>query len=151
MIQTNSHCPHCDDTLVLADVYGLWTATCPTCLDPEGDSPYERVQGRGETPEDALEHYWQLLEERDLEPRYVPATLEGFIVPCSPEGYALVCDCPWRTVVFSSLTVAEAYAARPYPTSVVLPLHYGPIAAVAQKAANDHEPTQGETPAAALG
>lgn len=126
MIETSTRCPRCSTYVILNDVHGFWTAVCPHCIDPE--SHFGQLQGKGSTPEDALEDWWQSMDESD-EPSYQPSALASFIVPRGPEGFVLSPDReePAR-LFFDSLSDAER-------NPELGPLYYGPMSVL--KAAND--------------
>lgn len=115
MMKLETRC-HCGAALVLYEPasWDNWAVHCPDCLDDAEDAPASAsITGRGATPDDALQNWFDAREEAGAEPALVPSTIHTFVVPRSPEGFGL-------------------YVPRcPTPTS---PIYYGP--AQGQKAAN---------------
>jgi len=113
MIELATRCPKCSHHVIASNAHGFWICLCPNCIDPDGDSHYEHLQGKGSTPEAALDDWWESMDEGD-EPQYRPNPLRDFIVPLPPEGWVL----------------------EPRPEDMEGPLYYGPPT-VHRKAAND--------------
>jgi hypothetical protein len=149
MIALATRCHHCGTHLALDDGFRGYAVSCPQCLDPSDDGPIpSRLQGKGSTPEDALQHWFDRREQLGLEPEARLSALATFIVPRSPEGWGFTIPDTFteHTETTDDLTYAEGYAALctgsaartriPHNASNgVLPIYYGP--AKAQKAAND--------------
>jgi len=85
-------CHHCGARLTLDDDGREYIVDCRQCVDPEGESPIGWLQGRGSTPETALQHWFERRAELDLEPEVGLSSLSSFVVPKSPEGYVLTTD-----------------------------------------------------------
>lgn len=109
MIECTVTCQRCEAFIILSDVHGLWVACCPNCLDDDPTSEHEILQGKGSTPEDALQNWFDNREALGIEPEFRPTELSAFVVPKSPKG--------WRYWVEDGA------------------IHYGPSRP--QKAAND--------------
>jgi hypothetical protein len=135
MISLSTRCHHCATHLELAESRGDQVVHCPQCLDPTEDAPIEaHLQGRGATPEDALQNWFDRREQLDLEPEHRLSELASFIVPERPEGYVLTVT-KWDAVlgkyeitkptIESALEASEVFGDR---------IYYGPAAV--QKAAN---------------
>lgn len=148
MISLSVRCHHCATHLELADGREGHVVHCPQCLDPTEDAPIEaHLQGRGATPEDALQNWFDRREELQLEPEHRLSELASFIVPKSPEGFGFEIPDTFteHTERTGSLRYAESYAEQvtgsaarnriPHNASnAPLPIHYGPT--LIQKAAN---------------
>lgn len=109
MITLSTRC-HCGTSLILFEPCSrdAWAVECPDCVDPAEDaSPGANITGRGETPEDALQHWFDRREELCAEPALVLGTLHSFVVPKSPDGWGLS-DQPGITHPFGTLSVAQA-------------------------------------------
>lgn len=89
MIALATRCHDCGQRLMLDGGYKGFAVHCPDCLDPEGDSASERLQGQGSNPEAALESWFERRVELALEPEVRLSALASFIVPKSPEGWQL--------------------------------------------------------------
>jgi len=126
------YCHHCARNLECADGFRGYVVSCPDCTDPMGDSLIEGLEGRGSTPEDALQNWFDRREELGLEPELALSRLTGFIVPKSPEGWRFSIPGHGWDCVADTLAVAEGYA-RSTHSHGPLPIHYGP-AAVQKKA-----------------
>lgn len=85
MIELRERC-RCGTHLGMWEDGGRWHVTCAErCYDPVDDaSPIESLLGRGDTPQDALDDYFRLREDADLEPVYAPTGLASFVVPSHP-------------------------------------------------------------------
>jgi len=129
VIALATRCHHCGTRLTLDYASrGGFIVDCRRCLDPEGDSPIERLQGRGETPETALQHWFDRREELCLEPELQPSELSTFVVPKAPEGWGLTVT-EWEGLAPEDtypLTLSDAERAG-------ATIFYGPIL---QKASN---------------
>lgn len=135
MISLSTRCHHCATHLELADSREGHAVHCPQCLDPTEDAPPEaHLQGRGSTPEDALQNWFDRREELDLEPEHRLSELASFIVPRAPEGWGFTVT-KWDDVLGkyevhpstleSAIEQSQAFGER---------LYYGPT--TIQKAAN---------------
>jgi hypothetical protein len=123
-------CPHCGRSLVLSDGHDAFLVHCEHCLDPDGEQEHERLQGRGELPEVALNDFLEKAEERGITATPVPSTLADYVVPFH-EGYALTSGDPHNQLFrpYRNLREAEVlHIASPHP------IVYGPVPV--QKAAN---------------
>ncbi len=59
-----TQCPCGAELRVLHRGCRTWTATCPNCYDPtEGCTAVERVMGRGDTAEQAVQDFHERREE----------------------------------------------------------------------------------------
>lgn len=135
MMRLSTRCHHCGESLVLDECRsGGYLVHCDRCLDPMGDSPVEWLQGRGETMEDALQHWFDRREELGLEPESTITALASFVVPPSPEGWEFTIPTPGYVGSFESLAGAEGFAHATHSHGP-LPIHYGPALSV-KKASN---------------
>jgi hypothetical protein len=87
MIETTYRCPVCSSCVVLTDVHGTWTSTCPGCAVSDCDACY--IEGRGETPEDSLDDFEARMNESGFAARYVPTELASFVVPAIDLSWAI--------------------------------------------------------------
>jgi hypothetical protein len=143
IIEITERC-RCGSFLSLFEDNGRWVCSCmQRCYDPsvEDPTPIESLYGRGETPADAVVDYLRLREDADLEPVYVPTDLASFVVPKSPEGWGFSVgmrrepgDGGRVPAVNRSHAHNIADGWEGHPTSLPLPIYYGPIEG--QKAAN---------------
>jgi len=128
-------CHRCCSRLSLDDSRrGGWIVYCQQCVDPEGESASERLQGRGETPDDALQNWFDKREQFGLEPELGISALSSFIVPRSPEGWVFTIHDPLgHTETTSCIEDANGFAeAHGGIIQAIPPIHYGPAV---QKAA----------------
>lgn len=124
MITLYTPCPHCGEQLVLDDGRDAFLVHCNRCLDPHGEEPEERLQGRGDMPESALANYLEKAEDLGLAPTRVPTSLASFVVPEHP-GYGLTSGDPKAALArpYRSLREAEVlHIKSPHP------ILYGPVA-----------------------
>ncbi len=132
-------CPHCGQGLVLDDGRDAFLVHCDRCLDPEGEEPEERLQGRGALPEEALANYLEKAEEMGLSPACVPTSLVDFVVP-THEGYVLTSGDPEHLFIRPYRSLREAEVIHIHSAHPIL---YGPAAApkaVASRAATPPPP-----------
>lgn len=81
-------CHRCGELLVLSEAHGECTVRCERCYDPVEDADVNAtLLGRGATPEDALQNWYDERESLDLEPEFVPTTLAEFVVPKAPADF----------------------------------------------------------------
>ena len=129
MIALAMRCHRCCSRLSLDDSRrGGWIVYCQQCVDPEGESPSERLQGRGETPDDALQNWFDRREQLGLEPEPQLAALSTFIVPRSPEGWCFTIHDPLghsktTSCIEDARGFAEAHGAI---IQAIPPIEYGP-------------------------
>lgn len=124
-ITLNTRCDQCGTHLELDDGHKGHVVHCPRCLDPEGEGP-ELIQGKGNTPEDALQNWYDKREELGQEPEYHLSDLASFVVP--KHGGAVTIG----GLEFESLALAERWSEDEHGQN---PIYYQ--LSQSQKAAND--------------
>jgi hypothetical protein len=136
MIECTVTCQRCDAWIILSDVHGMWVACCPNCIDDDPTSEHEVLQGKGSTPEDALQNWFDNREMLGIEPQIrltaLATPLATYVVPHSPEGWTFSCVRKNARLVdyYTRLSSAENDYAEE--------IHYGPyLVPQGQKAAND--------------
>lgn len=116
-------CHRCGELLVLTDSHGEFTVRCERCYDPVEDADVNAtLLGRGETPEDALQNWFDERESLALEPDYVPTGLVDFIVPKAPEGYVISIS---RDLAPGSSYPNLSTAERVHAGNDTQPIYYG--------------------------